>query len=98
MVCFPSRLGWLIMEQFSTTARASETLSSGIDCLRIATIVVLLTMRELSCMMVGTQSGLWTAGLQGFMYLEICRVQGQGGGLFALAFAGSCSARKPCEN
>ena len=38
MVCFLSRLGWLIMEQFSTTARASETLSSGIDCLRIATI------------------------------------------------------------
>ena len=35
MVCFPSRLGCLIMEQFSTTARAFKTLSSE---LRIATI------------------------------------------------------------
>ena len=30
---------------------------------------VLLTMRELSCMVGRTQSGLWTARLQGFMYL-----------------------------
>ena len=30
---------------------------------------VLLTMRELSCMAGRTQSGLWAAKLQGFMYL-----------------------------
>ena len=46
-----------------------------------------------------TQSGLWIRELQGFMYLGWwCRGQQGQGGLFALAFARSCSAAKTLRN